>query len=348
MSDISPDLHDFLSHEFSRASTRLDIRLRGPLPHQSNRLYDLYFEGQRYIVKEYLKEEEFNEAAPREYRSLRLMAPLGLAPQPVSFYPGSDSFARPLVVYEYMAGRMWDRDKPSSRDLAELAKTWLLMNAAESDPHWPSRSDRFPFRVLGRLEESAGDYAAYCEDEYREVLHIADQVMALLELRKVDLQELDKMEAPRCFSRADPRFANIIERPDGRLGMVDWEDSGWVDPALDLADLLTHPNQEDLLDWVEWGAFLRPYEQAREALGDRTFQRRRHLYMGLLTLFRLIVLLKMGVERTKTGELAGWKINGLPANERLQRYLLKAAQWPEMEIDPGPDPADRIHFFPGG
>jgi thiamine kinase-like enzyme len=32
------------------------------------------------------------------------------------------------------------------------------------------------------------------------------------------------------FCRADPRFANVITRPDGRLAMVDWEDSGRAIP----------------------------------------------------------------------------------------------------------------------
>jgi len=62
--------------------------------------------------------------------------------------------------------------------------------------------------------------------------------------------------APECFCRSDARFANVIARPDGRVGLVDWEDSGLRDPARELADLLHHPNQEDLIDAEGWQPFL--------------------------------------------------------------------------------------------
>jgi len=35
-------------------------------------------------------------------------------------------------------------------------------------------------------------------------------------------------DKPLCFCRSDARFANVIARPDGRLGLVDWEDSGFA------------------------------------------------------------------------------------------------------------------------
>jgi hypothetical protein len=38
--------------------------------------------------------------------------------------------------------------------------------------------------------------------------------------------------APVCFCRSDARFANVIARRDGRVGLVDWEDSACATPPL--------------------------------------------------------------------------------------------------------------------
>jgi thiamine kinase-like enzyme len=45
---------------------------------------------------------------------------------------------------------------------------------------------------------------------------------------------------PLRLCHVDPNLANAIWGPDGRLRWVDWEYSGWGDPALDLAELRWH------------------------------------------------------------------------------------------------------------
>ncbi|HYF66289.1 MAG TPA: phosphotransferase, partial [Herpetosiphonaceae bacterium] len=45
---------------------------------------------------------------------------------------------------------------------------------------------------------------------------------------------------PRAMCRVDPNWRNFIRRP-GDWASVDWENSGWGDPAFELADVMTHP-----------------------------------------------------------------------------------------------------------
>ena len=45
---------------------------------------------------------------------------------------------------------------------------------------------------------------------------------------------------PLCLCRVDANLSNAIWDRDGRLRWVDWEYSGWGDPALDLAELRWH------------------------------------------------------------------------------------------------------------
>jgi thiamine kinase-like enzyme len=59
---------------------------------------------------------------------------------------------------------------------------------------------------------------------------------------------------PLRLCRVDPNLANIVWSGDGRLRWVDWEYSGWGDPALDLAELRWHSALAELSeaqhDWL--------------------------------------------------------------------------------------------------
>ncbi|NJO82468.1 MAG: phosphotransferase, partial [Blastochloris sp.] len=43
-----------------------------------------------------------------------------------------------------------------------------------------------------------------------------------------------------ALCRVDPSWHNLIRRPHG-WASVDWENSGWSDPAFEVANLITHP-----------------------------------------------------------------------------------------------------------
>jgi thiamine kinase-like enzyme len=45
--------------------------------------------------------------------------------------------------------------------------------------------------------------------------------------------------------RCDPNIANVIRRP-GSWACVDWEYSGWGDPAWDVAEIMLHPSYREV------------------------------------------------------------------------------------------------------
>lgn len=63
---------------------------------------------------------------------------------------------------------------------------------------------------------------------------------------RASIKKLDRRKAvvwpkpPKRFLRNDPNLLNFIRLPDGWIS-VDWENSGWGDPAFEIADLLAHP-----------------------------------------------------------------------------------------------------------
>lgn len=324
------------------------VRLRPVLTYQSNRLYDAHVAERRLIVKEFLKAEEFDEAPVREFEGMRLLAPLDIAPQPLLFRPHSalsNGNGRPLVVYEYMPGEMWDRRRPAPHDLARLAELWLRVNAITSENLWLSRGFDAPLSAkmvqFGQMIEAYGTWA---EASFAPGVRAAQLCLETLRAREDVVHELEALQAPRCFCRSDARFANVIARPDGRLGMVDWEDCGLRDPALDLADVVTAPNQEDLLDWADWHPFLEPY-LAGHKKQDPALARRMELYLALYPLAWLGWLLSAGVARAREGRLGDWLIHDMSPNEKLRRYLARARAWPAHTFDDELATLGEVQFF---
>jgi hypothetical protein len=314
------------------APSDLRVELRTPLEHQSNRLYDAWAGGRHLMVKEYLKPEEFSTAPLNEHRALVLLAPLDVAPQPVGVELEHGPEVGPIVVYEYLDGEMWDRRTPTAVELAALAQTWLKVHAISPDRVW--QNTRYTFLVSERYAEFRTSFLAYkawTEAEYPAGTASADLCLSVLERHNVVADAVERLPPRLCFCRSDARFANVIQRPDGRIGLVDWEDSGLRDPAREILDLLSHPNQEDLLSPIEWRPFLEPY-LAIQATLDPTLPRRVELYAAIYPMFWLALFFKLGIGRAQAGTLAGWTINGLPANIRLRRYLARALAWPDPDF----------------
>jgi aminoglycoside phosphotransferase (APT) family kinase protein len=296
------------------------------MPHQTNRLYDVWADGRHLIAKEYLSNVDVG-AALNEYRALRLVEPMDIAPRPL-FY---DLSVGPVVVYAYLEGAMWDRRVPATAELVALADLWVALHDLPIEDLWVgrARARNSPIRVArwrAPIERYAA-WAAQTGDGAR--LNAARVCMQALERGLADALPLIPEEAPVCFCRSDARFANVIARPDGRVGLVDWEDSGLRDPALEVADVLHHPNQEDLLDAQGWQPFLDRYLPSRSA--DAGFSERVRGYTALFPVFWVGVLLPEGMRRAASGALAGWLINDLEANQRLRRYVARGLAWPAID-----------------
>lgn len=326
----------------------VEVRPRAPLEHQSNRLYDAWADGRRLIVKEYLKPEEFATGPVNEHRALELLAPLDVAPQPVGVEMDGP-VGRPVVVYEYLDGTMWGRRRPSPGELRQLAEAWLTIDSVSEQVDWAARGTQHSVAArYARFRDRMTTYRAWTEAAFPVGTAAALRCLDLLERRRPEVAELDacaEQGIRASFGPSDTRFANVIRRPDGRIGLVDWEDGGLGDPARDVRGLLSHPDQEDMLTLAQWQAFLGPYLTAMTPR-DPSLARRIALYMAIDPLFWLSVLFVEGLRRVEAGRLAGWAVNGLPANQRLRRYLARGLAWPEPEFSDRLDELAGLEFFP--
>ncbi len=320
------------------------VSQRTPLTFQSNQLFDVWQNGNHYIAKQFLKKDEQLDAPRREFSALQLLASLDIAPQPIFYDPALG----PVVIYQFLDGTMWDRTPPTAVQLKQLAKLTLTLNNLPTDGLWLSRGmARTMHDVAATFHSDLTRYEQWAGLHFRPGLAGVSLCWQLLERLPAILQSFSELpDPPLLFCRSDPRFANVIQRPDGRLALVDWEDSGLRDPARDVADLLTHPNQEDLLSEEEWDAFLRPYT-AVMLKQDPHFNERIYYYRSLFYLIWLLGLLNYGVSRAEAGKsLTHWQTNGLPVNIRLRRYLTMAQAWPSKASDADRAALAKLTFFP--
>lgn len=333
-------------HEISNIPS-LDITIspRQRLEYQNNNLYDVRFGDIHWIAKEFTVEDEFFDSPKREFDALQLLAPFDIAPTAIDYLPYPD-FKRPVVIYEFMLGEMWDRRKPSQGELKQLAEIWLITHQATQDGLWYSRAgEETTQQRLDRHQSFFHNYIAWADKHFPEGIEAVKQAFTLYETQAKVIQNLNNARPTLLFSRSDPRFANIIARPDGRIGFVDWEDSGLRSPARTIANLILHPNQEDLLSGAEWQIFLNTYISGYPIQTDNLHDliHRERLVMSLNWLGGL---LQMGVRKATQGDLAGWQINGMPANQRLQRYYARAIGWATDDFEVQLANSADIRFFP--
>jgi hypothetical protein len=241
---------------------------------------------------------------------------------------------------------MWNRKRPSPAQLRQLADLWLQLNALPVNGLWLSRGHYASLMELaGRFQLWLQTYREWGAAHFSPAAPLADLSLDILQKRQAVFENLERLPSTLCFCRSDARFANVIQRPDGRLGLVDWEDSGRRDPASEVADLLTHANQEDMLDEQGWRPFLDHYLPVHQT-ADAAFAERLRNYLAIFPIFWLALLLNAGVRRAQAGELSGWQINEMPANERLRRYLARALAWPDAALDSQLASLPASRFFP--
>jgi thiamine kinase-like enzyme len=308
-------------------------------------LYDVWVGDHHWIAKEFLKPDEFETAPHHEFEALKLVSSLDIAPQPIYFQPQTASLP-PVVIYEYIEGEMWDRHVPTAYELVQLAELWLKMHQVTRDDLWLSRGFERPVtEVSARFQVYFEGYANWAKENFLKGLDAVSTCLDLLHKHQPVIQEIEASKPVLCFCRADPRFANVIARPDGRIAFIDWEDSGLRDPARDLADLMCHANQEDLVTDDQWQPFLNAYLTERSKV-DPAIAHRMQLYLAIFPLFWLAFLMNWGVKLAQSDQLSGWRVNELPANERLQRFLARSLAWPDWDISQQLNDVKDIQFFP--
>jgi aminoglycoside phosphotransferase (APT) family kinase protein len=212
---------------------------------RNNLLYRATSSVGDYVAKFVIPDER--RRAHREFCALAVAeaADPGIAPRPVLV--DEEGYHLPVVVQTWIDGDVLDRP-PSS----ELGWRDLLGYLCAVHSITPATA-RHP--LLKAISASSNAEARGLVAEQMARIPEQSRPTELRDLvRRFELARLGTWDhAPVALCRADPNLSNFIRR-DGGLASVDWEYSGWGDPAFDVADLMAHPTyatvEPSTWDWV--------------------------------------------------------------------------------------------------
>jgi len=173
--------------------------------------------------------------ASREYHALRALREHGLDLAPMPLLLDAERQPHPVVVQSWLAGK-------SCAALPKDDASWVALLTQFAAVHRIG-----PDTTTIPLPATVFD--AHTTDDVRGRIEAiltrlpASEVPAEVRdlVRRLDGTVLPQWPPPQLsLTHGDPNVRNFIRRPDA-WAFVDWEYSGWGDPAFEIADLITHP-----------------------------------------------------------------------------------------------------------
>jgi aminoglycoside phosphotransferase (APT) family kinase protein len=217
-------------------------------------LYQIATNGQHYACK--LCVSDGRSRARREYDALHVLhyAGLDVAPEPLGIDESCTVVPYPAVIYRWARGRALRPPLSADQLYALLESVQAIHSLRPGDCPDEIKDAWFHWfdvtQYLSELEAFLEQYGGW--------LAATDPGGAALQKRLADLVkhsarvahsahiDASRESVPICLCHVDPNLANTVLSPTGRLRWVDWEYSGWGDPALDLAELRWHASLEAL------------------------------------------------------------------------------------------------------
>jgi thiamine kinase-like enzyme len=221
----------------------------------NNALYHVHLDRQQVACKLCVADER--RRAAREYGVLCLLQAAGvdIAAQPLLLDESCSVLPFPTVVYRWLPGETLG-PLLTDEQLGALLESVQQAHALRQDHfvdaglpdawfHW---LDFRPY--LAELDEFLAQYGGWLAAHEPDGADLQERLVRLVErcARVLSATNADPSRGrfPLRLCRVDANLANAIWGREGTLRWVDWEYSGWGDPALDLADLCWHVGLEGL------------------------------------------------------------------------------------------------------
>jgi len=275
--------------------------------------------GERADLAVKLTARDRFDRAGREYQALQMIGEAGLTIAPRPLLLDRDGHPTQVVVMTWLDGTVSD-DLPASDEEWRLLVEHLVSIHAIT----PATTGRtMPDAVLTMRNPAEG--VARIRHEIDQIPR-TDQQPALRRL-------LDRFEGyafptwpdpPVALRRGDPNIRNIVRRP-GPWASVDWEYSGWCDPAFEIADLIAHAAYLDV-PTERWAWVSRLYTSL---VADDGAASRLAVYVPLMYGFwvgrlgRMLYQIPRGLDERPAPWPPGWLESVEP---RYEQYLELANQ----------------------
>lgn len=287
---------------------------------RNNLLYHASGEHGDVVVK--FTRRDARDRVGREYAGLTLLHTLAPELAPTPLLMNRERWSQPVVAQTWLDGQSRETAPTNAQDWRRLAEHYAAVHNLAREGQAEGIGDSIRSAVLTFPNaQAAVDYVLVEMSQI--IVRVANlnlrptaaglhpdlpaEVRALA-LRMEEHPFPTWPEPERVFGRCDPYIANFLQRSDQPWASVDWENSGWVDPAFELGDLMTHPCYRGVTEDA-WAGYIHDCLELHP--GDKT--------LGLrMRVFQAIILVRWaGVFARYTYE----RDHGLVHPERL-------VQWP--------------------
>jgi hypothetical protein len=263
---------------------------------RNNLLYRARGPGGDLAIKFYRRDGR--DRAGREYHSLLALrrAGLELAPEPLLL--DRVRYGQPVGVQCWIEGETGGQPPEEDGAWGALAEHLACIHSVTPDrTSIALRRGAIYAHSAGEARQRVYDQAAHLPAGAR-----PDSLQRLLgRLQAATLPDWPR--APATLCRLDNNLANYVWRSEG-WASVDWEYSGWNDPAFDMANLASHVAWMEVPAW-RWAWFLEGYGQL---VGDRTAARRAEVYRRIMLVWWAVRLARYlhDIPRGRDQRLADW------------------------------------------
>ncbi|MCL4506095.1 MAG: aminoglycoside phosphotransferase family protein [Chloroflexi bacterium] len=239
MSDSLVPLLDHLAADPPRGETAWQGWRIAPVAGGANNLlYRATGDGGDYAIKFTVRDER--RRALREYTALKALRQAGLTIAPRAVWLDEARYRQPVVVQTWLEGEGLTAPPACDADWYALLEHYCAIHAVTPEHTSVDIGDA----VLNLAGGAAGKRLV---QEHAARLPVAAQPDSLRTvLAWIESWTPPEWDAPpRALCRVDANWRNFIRRPAG-WASVDWENSGWGDPAFEIVDLITHPAYADV------------------------------------------------------------------------------------------------------
>ena len=209
----------------------------------NNRIYEVDTGGGIYLVKVYPADR--GQRLEREYAAMKRLSFLEAVPKAVTGDPRAAELNAPALVYEKLQGAPVKPAGMTREDLNPLLEVMRAVHsisdpgdASLARPAGPVR----PRDCLDFIDETLHALAAspaMNDPRFRETLSPVRDLRRCLDM--MDLRPGLWADCRPCLCHGDFRPANLIKADPDRIGLVDWEHAGSMDPFFEVAGFFWHP-----------------------------------------------------------------------------------------------------------
>ena len=280
----------------------------------NNILYKVSGEAGDLAVKFALRDER--RRAWREFQALTAMQrhERDVAPRPILL--DETSYSQPVVVQTWLAGEVTAVPPQTEADWQKLIQHYAAIaqiTPENTDIALATAGINFNSNAAGlaAIQQQCAKIPAMAQPEsLKELVELATKLPSNLP------------PAPTALCRLDANTLNFIRRP-GAWASVDWENSGWGDPAFEIVDMMTHPQFIEVPP-QKWAWVIALYA---ELCGDKTAVSRIYAYYPLMLVWWVARLARALYEipRSQDERLVprapNWQQQG---EEKLAHYIQRA------------------------